>query len=377
MITGLVLLTLCGLLISLSPHFIMYVIFRSITAFLYIGTQTLSILYASEFVNPSYKDVVAIIYSVITSLFFLLDVLFAWLLQNWRYLHVAMTFPSLLIVMYYFLPESPKWLITQNRVKEAENIFKKIAHINGHQIQSIDKDEVLLLNATTSANSNEAQQREITKENGIWITVFGNARIRRCLVFLFLHWNFVCGIFYGTIYGNITLPGDIYINGVCTNGVAILVAPVGLMLFRKVTFKRGMLCLAVFQFVGLTSIAILLILYNEFVLSFEVAKWSVMLLGLLNQGCAGLCLSAMLSYACYIFPTKCSAFCLAICSTGGRSMIVVVPYILLMSSQLWRPGPYVMFALVALCDVIVVLFLPSNSVSPNKTDNKDLDNRKQ
>ncbi|CAG0897521.1 unnamed protein product [Darwinula stevensoni] len=57
----------------------------------------------------------------------------AWLLQgHWIHLSLAANLPILLFyTAYWFLPESPRWLMTRGRLSEAEEVVVKIARMNG------------------------------------------------------------------------------------------------------------------------------------------------------------------------------------------------------------------------------------------------------
>ena len=39
------------------------------------------------------------------------------------------TFTEILII--FFLPESPKWLLSKNKIKEAKAVLREIARVNG------------------------------------------------------------------------------------------------------------------------------------------------------------------------------------------------------------------------------------------------------
>ena len=56
----------------------------------------------------------------------------AYLIPNWHHMELVFSVPLIgLYVTYWVLPESPRWLLSQGRTEEAEEIVKKIAEYNG------------------------------------------------------------------------------------------------------------------------------------------------------------------------------------------------------------------------------------------------------
>ena len=56
---------------------------------------------------------------------------FGYFIRHWRYLQLATMVPmALYLLLVSFVPESPRWLIGQGKLKEAEGILRRIAKTN-------------------------------------------------------------------------------------------------------------------------------------------------------------------------------------------------------------------------------------------------------
>ena len=57
----------------------------------------------------------------------------AYAIPSWWKLQLVISAPlPIFLVMYFFIPESPRWLLAKGKINEAKIILEKAARINGH-----------------------------------------------------------------------------------------------------------------------------------------------------------------------------------------------------------------------------------------------------
>lgn len=116
--------------------------------------------------------------------------------RGWRFLVflAAIPFFCVLILSYFYLPESPRWLLTRNRVREAETNIKMVMKVNN----IIDSDFRLEPNQSSSSNSSNTNDDE-----GNCFDLFKVYRISIPLALIWFSFGF-------TYYGFILLVSRIY-----------------------------------------------------------------------------------------------------------------------------------------------------------------------
>lgn len=86
-------------------------------------------------VGPKYRVVTS---ATCSSLFAVGQVILgsvAWIVQPWRYMIMALHIPCFLIIVYYWiLSESVRWLLSKRKYNEAKTVLEKVARINKKQI---------------------------------------------------------------------------------------------------------------------------------------------------------------------------------------------------------------------------------------------------
>ncbi|XP_072904184.1 solute carrier family 22 member 4-like isoform X1 [Hemitrygon akajei] len=133
--------------------------------------------------------------------------LFAFYIREWRMLLLALTLPELLYIPFWWLiPESPRWLITQGRVNEAEEIVQGFAAKNGIRnvgviFQVTDCREYMLLN--TSNNQ---------KYPYSFLDLVKTSNIRNVTILSFLVWMITSTGYFVLTLGTPNMYGDPYLN---------------------------------------------------------------------------------------------------------------------------------------------------------------------
>nr|XP_016846305.1 PREDICTED: solute carrier family 22 member 7-like [Anolis carolinensis] len=117
---------------AFSVSYWMFVILRTISGVGLTGMSIISLILAVEWTDIKHRTFCGTISGMAWSLGYMLLALVAYLIRTWQWLVLAVTCPCLLsIAVWWWLPESARWLLTKKEVETAHGYLSKCAKVNG------------------------------------------------------------------------------------------------------------------------------------------------------------------------------------------------------------------------------------------------------
>lgn len=283
--------------------------------------------------------------------------------RDWHFLNwviVLYAFVSLTFV-YFFLPESPKWLVTMKRYDDAHKVLTKIAYFNkridNYRQEYNDDTSKLFLNIK---ESNENISKKEKNSFSIFNGLFFPKRILIKTIFLIYIWNCLNLLYYGTSLGitNITIinPYLMYFLSCIAEIFGCLICHLNDVLGRKNTFS-GLL-------IGSTIMFLLVAIYQNYNQSTLIGStltkndylMVIYALGAKAMVSGGYNIIYIFTSELYETSVRNTAIQFLICVGSVGSF--VAPQINLLKITVWSPLPYVIYTISAFLACFFVIYLP-------------------
>ncbi|XP_012538736.1 carcinine transporter isoform X6 [Monomorium pharaonis] len=157
-----------------------------------------------ELVGPNYRSFV----TVMTCTFYTMGLCMlagvTYLIRDWRTLAIITSAPFLIYFFYWwFLPESPRWLLAKGRLGEANDILETLARVNGKELPVSFKQKLRQRMAMSRSKSEEERLR--SGPGVLSLFKSPNMRLKTCLITLNWFANnmvYVGLSYYGPALGN-------------------------------------------------------------------------------------------------------------------------------------------------------------------------------
>ncbi|KAH9505323.1 hypothetical protein Btru_058343 [Bulinus truncatus] len=331
--------------IAFAPNFIAFAILRFVTGIGDIGLYMCAFVLAVELVGPGWRAQVgvSVSYAWCLGLFLLCGAAYG--LRDWQTLQlVTGGATGILFPIWWFIPESPRWLLSQGRHKEARVILERIAKSNKTVLPeySIDEDDV-----STSEKGSESK-------SGL-IDLFKNSVLALRAVIVFINWFVVTVVFYGLTYNVATLEGDIILNFFLSSVVETLGYTSCLVAIPRVGRKKFH-CFAMF----LSGIACLCFIIPT-VLKVQDSWISIFLSSVGKFGASG-GFTTMFVLSAELFPTHLRNSMVGTSSMVARVGGMISPYIadlgVLVGGQFGTALPFIVFGSCGILAGLITLLLP-------------------
>ncbi|XP_063381783.1 solute carrier family 22 member 13-like [Cydia fagiglandana] len=117
---------------SFVPSYWMFLVCKFIVALASGGVGIIAFVLVIEVVGGKWRTIIPVIYQLPFGLGNPVMTVLAYWLREWRKLQIALSTLSALFILYWFwISESPRWLLATGNTEEAYDVLEKAARING------------------------------------------------------------------------------------------------------------------------------------------------------------------------------------------------------------------------------------------------------
>ncbi|KAM5299678.1 organic cation/carnitine transporter 2 isoform 2-T2 [Ctenodactylus gundi] len=269
--------------------------------------------------------------------------LLAYFIRDWRMLLLALTVPGVLCaVLWWFIPESPRWLISQGRFEEAEIIIRKAAKING------------IIAPSTIFDQSELQDLSSKKQQSHRILDLLRTRnIRMVTIMSIILWMTISVGYFGLSLDTPNLHGDIYVNCFLSAVVEVPAYVLAWLLLQHVPRRYSM---ATALFLGGSVLLFVQLVPPDL---YYLATALVMV-GKFGVTAA---FSMVYVYTAELYPTVVRNMGVGVSSTASRLGSILSPYFVYLGAY-DRFLPYILMGSLTILTAILTLFLPESFGTP-------------
>ncbi|XP_004534291.1 organic cation transporter protein [Ceratitis capitata] len=348
---SLVIQVVFGVLAGIAPEYLTYTVSRMIVGATTSGVFLVAYVIAMEMVGSSYRLFAGVTVQMFFSVGFMVTAAFAYFIQDWRWLQIALSLPGLLFMCYHWvIPESARWLLSKGRKEEAIVIIEKAARVNRVTIPSDVYDN--LIDESAEKKDETASNGDIGKGPTVFdLLRYPNLR-KKTLVILF-DWFVNSGVYYGLSWNTNNLGGNALVNFVISGAVEI--PAYSFLLFTLNRWgRRTILC-------GCMLVAGSALLLTIFVPA--NANWLIILFAMIGKLAITASYGTIYIFSAEQFPTVVRNVGLGAASMVARIGGILAPYLNLLG-EIWRPLPLIICGSLAFFAGLLSLILPETLNKP-------------
>ncbi|KAK6732812.1 hypothetical protein RB195_016905 [Necator americanus] len=337
---------LFGILLIVAPTWWLFAIFKLGTGFAHPGIYVVAIVIGTELIGARHRRIVAVLAALFGAIGELILVGLAYFIRDYRVLHAAIALPWLILISYWWLmPESLRWLVTNERYREADVIMRKAAKVNKSNIPDKWWEQL------------EKSQSKKNTSYGL-LDLFRTKTLRiRSLVCFFI-WPVNAMLFYGLTMKSDIGGGSIYVNFALSAAIEIPAIFVVYFLIDRIG-RRWMVACSFF-------VAGICLVINLFVGDHVAFYWGMLQI-MITKGAVTSAFIALYTYTSELFPTVIRNTAMGSCSTMARLGSILSSFI-----ALWLVDNYGKLSLVIPFSVLALASAVMTAVLLPETVNKPM-----
>lgn len=307
----------------------------------------------SEIVPMKYRAVYGSNYWIFWGLGYIGIPGIAYATKDWRLMKWYSSIPQLVYLSFIFLvPESPRWLSTMGRKREAKKMLRKIARWNG-------RGDLAILQEALTYEENEMdlinEEKNLSHNPDHMIDAFRLPNMRlKTLTFWMILASVAIG-YFGLSIDEKFASEDIFLNVFYMGLIEIPTGPAGWLLCDKVG-RRTPLAITLFT----SGIAILC---APFLRYFNI-HWLSTIVAVLGKFLLSVSYQVADVYVVEIFPTTLRNMGVFTACTWAQITTIVAPFINRLSQRVFFGSAMIFSVMILLSGLLTCLFLPETKDCP-------------
>uniref|UniRef100_A0AAQ5ZR71 Solute carrier family 22 member 3 n=1 Tax=Amphiprion ocellaris TaxID=80972 RepID=A0AAQ5ZR71_AMPOC len=329
-----------GIILAVAPNYISVLVMRTILGLGVKGNWMTAYVLLTEIVGVEYRRTVGILFQMFFSVGVLILPLLAYFITDWRWLQVVITAPYIFFLVYYwFVPESPRWLLSQNRSAQAQEITEAMAKENKKKLSSDFETLISDEGDSTSASL---------------LDLIRTPNMRKHTLILMFNWFTSAVVYQGLIMQVGIAGGNVYIDFFISGLVEF---PAAFLILFTIERVGRRLPFAISNIVAGASCIIAAFIP-------ENIHWLKMVVACIGRLGITMAFELLVFVNTELYPTFVRnlgvSVCSSLCDVGG----IISPFMLYRLAAIWLELPLIIFGAVALIAGGLVLLLPETRGVP-------------
>ncbi|BFZ01342.1 hypothetical protein BsWGS_04381 [Bradybaena similaris] len=325
---------------AFAPTWEIYAALRFLVGGLVGGCLVVNFVLPLEFVTPKWRTFCGCVGFWALGLMLLAP--WAYLLRDWRLLNIAMASSSLtLLPLWWFVDESPRWLLSRGRIQEAEEIIIKAANFNKKPVPDLVPLQDFV--------KREQIRRDEQKKYSYWHLCSSFHLATGTLICMF-GWFVSSSVYYGHNFNSKNLAGDRYLN-VFISGLVEIPSLIFVLFSNNKWGRRRTVCFLML----LSGLACFSILVIDLTGKLKELSALTITMAMIGKSCIAGAWAAVQIFSAETFPTVIRNIGIGACSMAARIGGIVAPQFVFMGEKS-KPVPFVIFGVLAiLCSLLMLL----------------------
>lgn len=345
---------------AFTNNYMQFVFFRFCIAFSVSGVFECGFVLVTEICGPKFRTYFGILTQFPFGIGASLLPIVAYFIREWTTLQLTISLPCVLLATYYwFVPESPRWLIQTGNFKEALRILKEGAKTNGNTLPPDDELLEMMENLKVQEDEIKHEVEEKTTKEKLYevfkelIILVETPEMRKRTLNIFYSWLVVAMVYYGLSFNSKNLGANRYVSVFVSGFVEV---PAVVVILPLLSTLGRMKCYCGTFIGGGVACGLVAII----TLAFDASSiiWLPVTIAMIGKFLISMTFAIAYLYTAELFPTPVRNVAVGTASTFARIGSMAAPYIVDLLGAVHPAIPVIIFGIFSCTAGVFALMLP-------------------